>query len=59
MKTTGTLASIAVQTAAGQALARSGQAMTACVVNTLPTSGASTLRVPHGFVLGPNDSSTF
>ncbi|WP_078284639.1 hypothetical protein [Mycobacteroides chelonae] len=35
------------------------QAMTACVVDTVPGPGESTSRAPHGFVLGPDDSSTF
>ncbi len=35
------------------------QAMTACVVDTVSGPGESTSRTPHGFVLGPNDSSTF
>ncbi|MGH3723367.1 MAG: hypothetical protein ACRDUS_04475 [Mycobacterium sp.] len=35
------------------------QAMTACVVDTVPESGESTSRAPHGFVLGPDDSSMF
>lgn len=35
------------------------QAMTACVVDTVPGPGESTSRSPHGFVLGPNESSTF
>lgn len=35
------------------------QAMTACVVDTVPGPDESTSRTPHGFVLGPNDSSTF
>ncbi|MCT7372635.1 hypothetical protein [Mycolicibacterium llatzerense] len=35
------------------------QAMTACVVNTVPEPGEASSNTPHGFVLGPNDSSTF
>ncbi|ORA55225.1 hypothetical protein [Mycobacteroides franklinii] len=35
------------------------QTMTACVVDTVPEPGESTPRTPHGFVLGPHDSSTF
>ncbi|WP_078290482.1 hypothetical protein [Mycobacterium sp. D16R24] len=35
------------------------EAMTACVVETVPGPGESTSRAPHGFVLGPEDSSTF
>ncbi|SIH25213.1 Uncharacterised protein [Mycobacteroides abscessus subsp. abscessus] len=35
------------------------QAMTACVVDTTPAAGDSTPRTPHGFILGPHDSSTF
>lgn len=34
-------------------------AMTACIVNTIPQPGQPTPNTPHGFVLGPNDSSTF
>lgn len=35
------------------------QAMTACIVTTVPEPGQTTPSTPHGFVLGPNDSSTF
>ncbi|WP_195166625.1 hypothetical protein [Mycobacteroides abscessus] len=35
------------------------QVMTACVVDTVPRPGELTSGAPHGFVLGPDDSSTF
>ena len=35
------------------------QAMTACIVHTVPAPGDSTPATPHGFVLGPDGSSTF
>lgn len=35
------------------------EAMTACVVNAVPGAGASPSESSHGFVLGPDDSSTF
>ncbi|SLJ75860.1 hypothetical protein [Mycobacteroides abscessus] len=35
------------------------QSMTACMVNTIPEPGQTTPNTAHGFVLGPNSSSTF
>ncbi|MGV0626271.1 hypothetical protein ABQE43_10240, partial [Mycolicibacter minnesotensis] len=35
------------------------EAMTACVVGPVPRPGESTSSPPHGFVLGPEDSSAF
>lgn len=35
------------------------QAMTACVVTTIPEPGQTTPNTSHGFILGPNNSTTF
>ncbi|WP_100514114.1 hypothetical protein [Mycobacteroides abscessus] len=35
------------------------QAMTTCVVDTVPNSGEAATNTSHGFILGPDNSSTF
>lgn len=35
------------------------QTMTACVVTTIPEPSQTAPNTPHGFILGPNDSTTF
>lgn len=35
------------------------QAMTACIVTTIPEPAQTSSNTPHGFILGPNNSTTF
>ncbi len=35
------------------------KAMTACIVTTIPEPGQTTPNTPHGFTLGPTNSTTF